>query len=369
MPARRHASAAATVSLAPPRARPGSPGVWARRLPSRHGLPSSRVQEIQRLRLLSAAAAVIDEVGYERTSVALVTARARISRRTFYELFTNREELLVGLLQDTVAQVERELAAAGLDGLGWRERVRGGLWVILSFVDREPALARVCVVQALRGSTAVLEARERLLARIAGVLDEGRTVGARGGECTRLTAEGLVGAMFGIVHGRLLRGEPGRLSDLFGELMGMIVLPYMGPGAARREQARSVPGARAASASAPRDGIDGGEDPLGGVQMRLTYRTARVLECIAECPGASNRVVAERSGVSDPGQISKLLARLERLGLTVNSGAGHAKGEPNAWALTPLGCQVAQRLRVGGEPHGKGSRQAPSLNTTTKETR
>ncbi len=309
------------------------------------------MEEIQRLRLLSAAATVIDEVGYERASVALVTSRARISRRTFYELFTNREELLAALLEDTVAQVERELAAAGLEGLGWRERVRGGLWVILSFLDREPALARVCVVQALRGGTAVLEARERLLGRIAAVLDEGRTTGARGGECSRLTAEGLVGATFGIVHGRLLRGERGCLSDLFGELMGMIVLPYMGPGAARREQARPVPGARSSSRGERLGGVDRREDPLGGVQMRLTYRTARVLECIAQCPGASNRVVAERSGVTDPGQISKLLARLKRLGLTVNSGAGHAKGEPNAWALTPKGQQVTESIRVQSAPH------------------
>jgi AcrR family transcriptional regulator len=353
MPARRPASV--VRSLAPPRARPGSSGVWAGRLPSRHGMPSRRVEEIQRLRLLSAAAAVIDEVGYERTSVALVTSRARISRRTFYELFTNREELLAALIEDTVARVERELAATDLEGLGWRERVRGGLWVILSFLDREPALARVCVVQVLRGGGRVLEARERLLGRLAAVLDEGRAHGARGGECTPLTAEGLVGAAFGIVHGRLLRGEQGRLTDLFGELMGMIMLPFMGPGAARREQARPAPRLRPALPSAQRESVAGREDPLGGVPMRLTYRTARVLECIAEGPGASNRVVAERSGVSDPGQISKLLARLERLGLTVNSGAGHAKGEPNAWALTPLGCQVAQRLRVGEEPQRKAA--------------
>ncbi len=327
------------------------------------------MEEIQRLRLLSAAAVVIDEVGYERASVALVTARARISRRTFYELFTNREELLAALLEDTVAQIERELAAAGLEGLGWRERVRGGLWVILSFLDREPALAGICVVQALRGGTVVLEARERLLGRLAAVLEEGRTAGARGGECTGLTAEGLVGAAFGIVHGRLLRGERGRLTGLFGELMGMIVLPYMGPGAARREQARPAPGARSSSRSERLGGLDRREDPLGGVQMRLTYRTARVLECIAQCPGASNRVVAERSGVSDAGQISKLLRRLERLGLMVNSGAGHAKGEPNAWALTPLGCRVAQRLRVGEETGRKDRRQALLANRTTKETR
>ena len=60
----------------------------------------------------------------------------------------------------------------------------------------------------------------------------------------------------------------------------------------------------------------------------------------------SNRAVAESAGVTDPGQISKLLRRLERLGLAVNTGGGHLSGEPNAWKLTPLGGQVAQRLSV-----------------------
>ena len=66
------------------------------------------------------------------------------------------------------ALVRGELAGAGLEGLAWRERVRGGLWTILSFLDREPALARVCVVQALRGGPEVLGRREEILSGLAG---------------------------------------------------------------------------------------------------------------------------------------------------------------------------------------------------------
>jgi hypothetical protein len=80
--------------------------------------------------------------------------------------------------------------------------------------------------------------------------------------------------------------------------------------------------------------------------MRLTYRTARVLQYIAERPLASNRMVGDHAGVTDPGQISKLLRRLERLGLTANTGGGHLNGEPNAWKLTALGGQVARRLSL-----------------------
>jgi DNA-binding MarR family transcriptional regulator len=81
-------------------------------------------------------------------------------------------------------------------------------------------------------------------------------------------------------------------------------------------------------------------DPLAGLQMRLTYRTARVLEAVAAQPGASNRQVADHAGIQDQGQVSKLLARLERLGLLVNRG----QGEPNAWSLTAAGMAVTHSI-------------------------
>jgi AcrR family transcriptional regulator len=310
-------------------------------------LPREQLVEIQRARLLAAAVVAIDELGYADTTVSDVTNRARVSRRTFYELFSNREECLAAVLEDVVVLVRGEIAAAGLEGLAWCERVRGGLWAVLSFLDREPVLARVCVVQSLRGGAEVLVRREEILAGLARVVDEGRIETARGGQCTPLTAEGVVGAAFAIVYARLLRGEPGPLTGLLGELMAMIVLPYRGAAAARRELARPEPSVSPHGAPrlrAPAGGAVG--DPLQGVSMRLTYRTARVLEGVAARPGASNREVAERAGIEDPGQVSKLLARLERLGLLVNTSGGHAKGEPNAWSLTSLGERVTAQLSL-----------------------
>jgi AcrR family transcriptional regulator len=311
--------------------------------------PRVQVDELQRSRLLAAAAVAIDELGYEQTSVAAITARARVSRRTFYQLFGNREECLVALLGETVERVERELAAADLEGLEWRERVRGGLWAILSFLDSEPVLARICVVQALHGGPPALECREQILARLAGVLDEGRREGPRGEECTLVTAEGLVGGALGVVYARLRGGDRRPLTGLLDELMGMIALQYLGARAARREQQRPAPAPRPAPPA--RWGVSGHaeRDPLEEVPMRLTYRTARVLECIAERSGASNRAVASGAGVSDPGQISKLLRRLERLGLAVNTGGERLSGEPNAWSLTPLGERVTAQLSFGSE--------------------
>ena len=338
----------------------------ARRRPvvarARGDAPAGRFAGIQRSRLLSAAIRAVDELGFSDTSVGDVTSRARVSRRTFYEQFPDREACLAAALEDALGVIARELAGAGLEGLAWRERVRTGLWVILGFFDREPVLARVLVVQALRGGPRVLERREVVLARLARVVDGGRGAGARGGVCSALVAEGLVGAAFGIVYARLLRGERGPLAGLLGELMGMIVLPYLGPAAARRELARPAPVVPARVVGA---GVVGGvvgsaravADPLESVPMRLTYRTSRVLEGVAELAGRgsgpSNRQVADYAGIDDPGQVSKLLRRLERLGLLVNGGLGHARGEPNAWRLTAQGELVARSIRVHSRCEGE----------------
>jgi AcrR family transcriptional regulator len=227
-------------------------------LSGRPGASETQLADIQRSRLLAAAVGAIDEFGYGHATVAQITSRARVSRRTFYELFENREQCLTALLEDVVGMVEDEIAAAKLDALPWRERVRGGLTAILSFLDREPGLAQVCVVQVLRGGPQVLQRREQILARLAAVLQEGSRESALSSECTALTAEGLVGAAYGIVYTRLLRREHRPLTELLGELMGMIVLPYLGPAAARREQARLAPAAANRSRSSARraDALD-----------------------------------------------------------------------------------------------------------------
>src|ERR1019366_5505325 len=135
------------------------------------------VAEMQRSRLLAAAVGAVEEWGYDGASVARITAHARVSRRTFYELFENREDCLLAVLESVVEQITAEIAAANLEGSSWRERVRGGLWVILCFFDREPALARLCIVESQRAGQKVLDHRQAVLERLAKIVAEGRRGG------------------------------------------------------------------------------------------------------------------------------------------------------------------------------------------------
>ena len=155
-----------------------------------------------------------------------------------------------------------------------------------------------------------------------GVVDEGRSVSS--GTPPPLTAEGVVAAVLGVLHVRLLRGDGEPLIDLLPPLMSMIMLPYLGAHEAGRELMAPPPQPRGPGQQ-PR-AADAEEESLDGLDMRLTYRTVRVLMALSECPGASNRQIAERSGISAQGQISKLLTRLARLKLVTNSARVRRRG-------------------------------------------
>ena len=294
------------------------------------------VVQLQRARIVSAMVEVVAERGVARSTVAHVVARSGVSRRTFYELFDDREDCFVAAFDLAVERAAVRVVPAFCEGGGWLERIRMGLRASLEFLDDEPGLGRLGIVDALGAGPVALERRTRVVRALIDAVDKGRRERRAGARLTRLTAEGIVGAVLAVLHARLVERESRSMISLWGPLMGLIVLPYQGRAVAEREAARPTPRRRPAAAPAG--------DPLRDLEMRLTYRTVRVLVAIASVPGASNRVVSDIAGVADQGQISKLLARLEHLGLIVNVGEGHAKGEPNAWQLTQRGHDVEQTI-------------------------
>jgi AcrR family transcriptional regulator len=294
------------------------------------------VVQLQRARIVSAMVDVVAERGVARSTVAHVVARSGVSRRTFYELFDDREDCFVAAFDQAVERAAARVLPAFNEGGGWLERIRSGLRASLEFLDDEPALGRLGIIDALGAGPVVLEHRTRVVNALIGAVDRGRREPRAAGRLTRLTAEGIVGAVLAVLHARMAEHESQPMISLLGPLMGLIVLPYQGRAVAEREAARPAPRRRPA--------VPPASDPLRDLEMRLTYRTVRVLVAIASAAGASNRKVSDAAGVADQGQISKLLARLEHLGLIENVGEGHAKGEPNAWRLTPRGIDVERTI-------------------------
>ncbi|HEX4838758.1 MAG TPA: TetR family transcriptional regulator [Solirubrobacteraceae bacterium] len=309
--------------------------------PVHDGLPRGHVTEIQRARMLSAAVEAIEENGYARLTVAQVIGRAKVSRKTFYDLFADREDCFLAVFDRTLEHVSARVVETYEQESSWREKVRAGLATLLTFIDEEPELARLCVVDALGGGPRVLARRARVLARLRKVIDQGRSAVTGRREPPGVTAEGVIGAVFAVIHTRLLERSAKPYIGLHGSLMSMIVLPYLGARAASRELARPAPQVRRREKAEQ----SVGKDPMAGLDMRLTYRTVRVLTAIREHPGASNREVATGAGIADQGQISKLLSRLERLDLIENVDQAQSKGAPNEWCLTERGARVERATR------------------------
>lgn len=348
--------------------RPGSP---VASVLSRRG--DVLVSQTQRSRMLSSAVQVLFEHGYGEMSVARITGRAGVSRRTFYDLFQDREDCFLAAFQDTAAHAREVMLTAYRAERGWQAQTRAGLLALLLFLDREPAVRSLLVVDALKAGPRVLQARAELLSQLSRALQQSGASAGSGGALPPLTGEGVIGAVLGVIHTRLLAKRPGRMVDLLNPLMGVIVLPYLGAGAAQVELSRPAPRVpRSRPASVTRRAHP--SDPLAGLPMRVTYRTLLVLGAIGEAPGASNREIADRAGVADQGQISKLLARLRTLGLIENSGPEQPAGSANRWRLTPRGQQVqhAVQSQAQSESQGQGhsggpTKSAVSPNTTTSQ--
>lgn len=286
--------------------------------------------------MLTAMAEVVAERGIGTVTVAHVVARSGVSRRTFYEHFADREECFLATFHNGLERIAARVVPAYDRETKWRDRMRTSLTELLGFLDDEPHLACLVVVQVLGMGQKVLAHRQHALAHAITAVDEGRNECKPGSEPPPLTAEGVVGAVYSVIHARLLEKNALPLVGLTNELMSMIVLPYLGPGAARRELSKPLP----ESSCARRSGLGS----LRDLEMRLTYRTMCVLLAIGAHPGASNRKIADASGIHDQGQVSKLLRRLEHVGLIRNAEEVRVKGDANVWTLTERGAAVQEAI-------------------------
>jgi AcrR family transcriptional regulator/DNA-binding MarR family transcriptional regulator len=288
--------------------------------------------------MLAALFDVAAERGASRVTVAHVVERSGVSRRTFYEQFEDCEDCLLAAFERALTIASEDVLPA-YDATGARrERVRAGLVALLAFCDREPSIARLLICESQASGPRVAQRRAQIIGQLTQIVDQGREEG-KAQSISLLAAEGTVGGVLTVIQTRLQEEKHAPLIALTNELMGMIVLPYSGPAARRRELDRPAP----VPESAKRDGALL-PDPFKGAGMRLTYRTVRVLTAIAERPQASNRQIGASAGIADQGQISKLLARLERIGLITNTGLQPGNGAPNSWSLTEKGQRIAQSI-------------------------
>lgn len=282
-----------------------------------------------------------------------VVTRAEVSESVFFEVFSTVEECYHAAFEQALGRLSRTVAEATARERTWLERVRSGLVAILGFFDDEPGWARLLVLETPLNAVVTLECRQRLHDLLAGLLArEGEVGQGRGGSraggspmlLATLGGELVVGGVFSVIRTSMLEGDGGKLVELAPSLMAFIVAPYLGQAAAQAELEGRPSGMCEAPANESKLTRAQTISRAANLPIRATHRTTLVLRAIAQAPYSNNREIAHAAGLTDEGQTSKLLARLERQGVIENVGVGAARGEPNAWLLTASGQSVLGML-------------------------
>jgi AcrR family transcriptional regulator len=128
-------------------------------------LPRTAVRASQRRRLLDAMTAVIATRGYANASVADAIAAAGVSRKTFYELYRDKEDCFLAASAAIGTRLLHAIIAAGDGATAGPARRRAQLECFLDGLARDPLAARVYLVDALAVPKA-RRARHRMDARI-----------------------------------------------------------------------------------------------------------------------------------------------------------------------------------------------------------
>lgn len=117
--------------------------------PGTHGLPPEEVQAIQRDRLIDAFVHVVDERGYARAGIEHVCNAAGVSTKAFYRSFADKEDLFTAVYDiGKGAFFSRSASAYMAAGPTWPHRARAAVASILETLADNPALARLCIVEA-----------------------------------------------------------------------------------------------------------------------------------------------------------------------------------------------------------------------------
>jgi AcrR family transcriptional regulator len=115
--------------------------------PGRHGLSPSFVASDQRARMLAVCAELVIEKGYVATTIDDVVRASRVSRKTFYEHFTSKEDAFLTALDAATALGLERVRAAFASTDDWPEQVRRGLRALLELVAAEPAFSLMAYVE------------------------------------------------------------------------------------------------------------------------------------------------------------------------------------------------------------------------------
>jgi AcrR family transcriptional regulator len=203
-----------------------------RRLPTgAHGLPREEVERDQRERLQRAMTELIVERGYQGVRILDLTQLAHVSRPTFYELYADKEELLLAAY-DEIARRTAQAAVAAIDfDAPLEERMRAGMRAFADVAAAEPHAMSLFLLGAFGAGAKALARRKETIRALEKALMSSRTSGSDK-VAPELTVKIVLGGIREVAVARLHHGTTAELRKIADELTDWIAwfAPTLPPG-------------------------------------------------------------------------------------------------------------------------------------------
>jgi AcrR family transcriptional regulator len=209
-----------------------------------HGMERGAVARNQRVRMYGAMIESVARKGYAKTSVADVIALAGVSRRAFYEHFTNKEACFIATHNIAARRTSKALVHGWESERGWANRLHSSCRAVLCDIESHPKSSHLVMVDVLglgRKAYDCLRAYNALFERS---VVTGFVLSPDGAMCSPLAPRAIVGGVRHVLHTRIdtLEANPrthrrtARLDRL---------LPQLRRGAAWRSANAASPASRA----------------------------------------------------------------------------------------------------------------------------
>jgi AcrR family transcriptional regulator len=191
-------------------------------------LPREFVASHKRRRMMDAIAELAADQGYEATKIADIVRRAAVARKTLYDNFDGKEDLFLSAIDAAMTEmrVVVEEACERTSGPP-EEEIVAGLSALLDWIAEHPALARMCMVEAISATPSSARLYDAGMRDFVELL---RKKAPQGLDLPDTIEESLAGGVAWILQQQIRRGEAEQAGDLLAELSQFVLSPYLGAG-------------------------------------------------------------------------------------------------------------------------------------------
>ncbi len=171
-------------------------------------------------RLTDGLAASIAEKGYAATTIADVVRHARVSKRTFYEQFADKESCFLALYSQTSDELLALIADAAAAPGTWEERIGAAARTYFERLAAEPALLRAALVEIQAAGPRARRLRREVQRRYADLLRALSEQAAAEQPAVRPLSRPLATAVVGGLNELMLEAVEAGEEERVGELAG-----------------------------------------------------------------------------------------------------------------------------------------------------